>query len=36
MAARLYNVEYGDLWMEYLTPEEKEKMEKLRITNYKL
>ncbi len=30
------NVEYGDLWMKYLTPEEKEKMEKLRITNYKL
>lgn len=29
------NVQYGDLWMEYLTPEEKNKMEKLRITNYK-
>ena len=29
------NVSYGDLWLEYLSNEEKEKMEKLRITNYK-
>jgi len=28
------NVSYGDWWLKYLTPEEKEKMEKLRITNY--
>lgn len=30
------NVSYGDLWLEYLTPEEKKKMEKLRINNYKI
>lgn len=29
------NVSYGNLWLEYLNVEEKERMEQLRITNYK-